>query len=372
MKRFLLILISALLLLAFSSCASDKNVDDNNSGDIIETSEGSETLTSEQYDYMNNDLTGMIKLGDYKNISVTKSSPIVTEEEFENEISAMLDNYSYYEKITDRAVEEGDTIICDYSGYLDGEQFSGGTAENTELKVASNSGYIEGFAEAFVDRMPGEEFSFDVTFPETYGNPDLAGKEVTFVCTVHSINGDEYITPELTDDFVNEHFGYNNVDEFKIVYRTSVEEQKKYYVESTMYSDLWLKIVANAEVISYPEEEVQRIYGERKQMYEYYAEYYNTDYDTFLANYVGMTDDDLIEESREYVKEDLVMYQLTKELGIELSDDEYEDGLAFYANYYGTSESELLSYYGEDTIYTTILWQKLMETVAPMNNITEE
>lgn len=363
------------MLLASASCSSDKNAvesGDNNGGDIIETLGDSAAATDEQFDYMASDLTGMIKLGDYKNISVTKASPILTEEEFENEIDALLDNYSYFEKITDRAVEEGDTVVCDYSGYLDGVQFSGGTAQNTELTAAPNSGYIEGFAEAFIGRMPGEEFSFDVTFPAEYDNADLAGKEVTFVCTVHSINGEEYITPELTDEFVNENFGYSNVDEFKIAYRASVEEQKKYYVESTMYSDLWMKIVANAEVISYPEEEVQRIYGEKKQMYEYYAEYYNTDYETFLANYIGMTDDDLMEESRAYVKEDLVMYQLAKELEIEISDDEYNEGLEFYAEYYGTTASELVSYYGEDTIYTTILWEKLMETVAPMNNITEE
>ncbi|MGN1410705.1 MAG: FKBP-type peptidyl-prolyl cis-trans isomerase, partial [Eubacteriales bacterium] len=234
MKRFLIILTSAVLLLASASCSSDKNADDNNGGDIIETLGDSAAASVEQFDYMANDLTGMIKLGDYKNISVTKASPILTEEEFENEIDALLDNYSYYEKITDRAVEEGDTVVCDYSGYLDGVQFSGGTAQNTELTAAPNSGYIEGFAEAFIGQTPGEEFSFDVTFPAEYDNADLAGKEVTFVCTVHSIYGDEYITPELTDDFVNENFGYSNVDEFKIAYRTSVEEQKKYYVESTM------------------------------------------------------------------------------------------------------------------------------------------
>lgn len=371
MKRFVIFAAAVLVLTALVSCSSDKE-DETVGGDIIVKTDGNSGENSSSFDYMSADLTGMIKLGDYKNISVTKASPILTEEEFENEISALLDNYSYYEKITDRAVEEGDTVVCDYSGYLDGVQFEGGTAQNTEVKVSPDSGYIEGFAEAFVGRMPGEEFSFNATFPESYGNADLAGKEVTFVCTVHSINGDDYITPELTDEFVNETFGYNNAEEFRIAYRTSVEAQKEYYVESEMYSDLWMKIVANAEVLSYPEEEVQRVYGEKKQMYEYYAEYYKTDYETFLANYVGITDDELLEESRAYVKEDLVMYQLTKDLEIEISDAEYNEGLTFYANYYGTTESDLLNYYGEDTIYATILWQKLMETVAPMNSITEE
>ena len=157
----------------------------------------------------------------------------------------------------------------------------------------------------------------------------------------------------------------------KIAYRETVELQKQYYVTNQMYSDLWMKIVSNATVNSYPEAEVTRVYNEKKTQYESYAKYYGTDYETFLKNYVGITDDDLMEESRDYVKEDLVMYTLADELGITISDEEYAEGLDFYAGYYGFSTDELLNYYGKNTIYATILWQKMMETVAPMNNISQ-
>ncbi len=219
--------------------------------------------------------------------------------------------------------------------------------------------------------MPGVEFSFNVTFPEDYGHDELNGKEVTFKATVKYING-EHVTPELTDEFVKENFsGYTNAAEWKIAYRETVELQKQYYVTNQMYSDLWMKIVSNATVNSYPEAEVTRVYNEKKTQYESYAKYYGTDYETFLKNYVGITDDDLMEESRDYVKEDLVMYTLADELGITISDEEYAEGLDFYAGYYGFSTDELLNYYGKNTIYATILWQKMMETVAPMNNISQ-
>lgn len=328
-------------------------------------------VDAEPYDYAANDLTPFIKLGEYQNIPVTKASANLTDEEFEDEIDAFLESYSYYEEITDRPVEEGDTVLADYSGYLDGEAFTGGTATDQTVVAAPDTGYIPGFAEAFIGQMPGVEFDFNVTFPESYGNTDLAGKEVTFVCTIHSIQGADPITPELTDEFVNETFGYTNVEEFRILFRDTVEAQKEYYVENEMYSTLWQTVVGNAEVIAYPEQEADRVYSENRAMYEEYADYYSLDYETFLTNYVGITDEQLREESRNYVKEDLVMYQLIKEIGLELTDADYEEGFEFFANYYGTSVDELKEYYGEEAIRTTILWQALMDKIAETAVVTE-
>ena len=328
-------------------------------------------VDADPYDYMANDLTGFIKLGEYTGLSVTKESDVLTDEEFEDEIDAMLDSYSYYETVTDRQVEEGETVLADYSGYLDGVQFDGGTAANQTITAASGTGYIEGFAEAFIGQMPGVEFDFDVTFPSDYGNADLAGKEVTFVCTIHSIQGDELIVPELTDEFVSETFGYNNVEEFRILFRESVEKQKAQYVESNMYSELWMQVVDNAEVLGYPENEVERVYGDYRMMYEESAGYYGMDYETFLTNYVGISDSDLYAESEKYVKEDLVMYQIIKELNFELTDADYAEGMAAFAESYGATEEELIAYYGEDTIRTSILWQELMKKIAETAVITE-
>ena len=379
--RFTALALTLVLLLASCGSAapgfsvgtsSEASVEENAADGLAGSTAGEYTPTdAEPYDYMANDLTAFIKLGEYTNIPVTKESAALTDEEFEDEIDLMLENYSYYEEYTDRQVEEGDTVLADYSGYLDGVQFEGGTATGQSIVAAPNTGYIEGFAEAFIGQMPGVEFDFDVTFPETYGNADLAGKEVTFVCTIHSVQGSELIVPELTDEFVNETFGYNNVEEFRILFRDTVEKQKEYYVESNMYSELWLTVVDNAEVIAYPETEVERVYGESRSMYETYAGYYGVDYETFLSSYIGMTDEQLYEESRKYVKEDLVMYQLIKELNFELSEEEYADGMVFFAEYYGSTEEELISYYGEDTIRTTILWQTLMEKIAETAVITE-
>lgn len=326
----------------------------------------------EAYDYMGSDLSGYITLGDYKGLKVTKHSAVLTDEEFADSVRDMLDSYSDYVRVYDRPVEEGETVLADYSGFRDGEQFAGGTATNQTITASDGTGYIDGFGSAFIGRMPGEEFSFDVTFPENYGNAEMAGAAVTFVCTVHEIITDEEIIPELNDEFVSYYFGYSNVDDFNILYRESLEEQKKQSVKSEMYSELWLMIVDNAVAKSYPEDEVLRIYSQQRLSYEYYASYYQTTYEEFLKNYVQTTDEALMNEARGYVKEDLVMYQLIKELGVELTDDEFNAGVAGYAENYGFTSDELLSYYGEDTIRSSLLWQKLMETVAEFAEITEE
>ncbi|MBQ8402055.1 MAG: FKBP-type peptidyl-prolyl cis-trans isomerase, partial [Clostridia bacterium] len=263
------------------------------------------------------------------------------------------------------------TVRADYAGYLDGTAFEGGTAADQEITAASGTGYIDGFAEAFIGQTPGVEFAFDVTFPEDYGNAEMAGKEVTFVCTVHAIYGEEYIVPELTDDFVKESFGYNTVEEFRILFRESVEEQQAYENESAMYSSLWTQILEGSTILAYPDGEVDRLYNESKAMYEYYAEMYGTDYDTFLANYVGVTDEQLRTDAETYVKEDLILYALIDALETELTDDEYTEGREFLSAMYGMTADEFESYYGEDTIRATLNWEDVMQTVAELSNITE-
>lgn len=374
MKRILSLLLVSCMLLSFASCSSGNSGEDEiESGGSEETAtEGSESYdySPAGYDYMSADLDSMVKLGTYTGIQVIKEDGELTDEEFQNELDALLDSYSYTEQITDRVVAEGDTVNVDYSGYRDGVQFEGGTSQGSTVTVSANSGYIPGFAEAFEGRNPGDEFSFNVTFPEDYGNAELQGVEVEFKAKVNYICGD-WIVPELNDEFVSENFGYSNVDEFKISYRGTIQKKKDYYVENTAYTTLWQQIVDNAEIISYPEEEVDRIYNENRSYYELSAEYYGVDYDTFINHYMNMTDEDMKEESRSYVKEDLVMYKLIKDLGITISDEEYNEGLEFFASYYGMTSDELVSYYGKDTIYTTIIWQKLMENLATENVIKE-
>ena len=346
---------------------SENKTDDEKNSD----SESESKPVAEPFDYMNSELTKYIKLGNYTGLKTTHDSAEVTEEELESSIETLLENYAENEKITDRAAAEGDTVVADYSGFKGEEQFSGGTATEQDIVLSSNSGMIPGFAEAFIGKMPGEEFSFDITFPESYSNEDLAGAEVEFKCVIHYIKG-ELIVPEFTDDFVKETFGYNNTEEFRIAYRASLETQKESRIKDQMYNSLWKQIVDDTEILSYPEEEVERSFEEMRTYYTEYAEYLKVDYDTFMSSYVGMTDEQLREQCKANIKEDLVLYQLVKELKLELTEEEYNTAMNDFANEFGMTLEDLISYYPEESIRKTVLWQAALDIVMQSAEIVEE
>ena len=346
---------------------SENKTDDEKNSD----SESESKPVAEPFDYMNSELTKYIKLGNYTGLKTTHDSAEVTEEELESSIETLLENYAENEKITDRAAVEGDTVVADYSGFKGEEQFSGGTATEQDIVLSSNSGMIPGFAEAFIGKMPGEEFSFDITFPESYSNEDLAGAEVEFKCVIHYIKG-ELIVPEFTDDFVKETFGYNNTEEFRIAYRASLETQKESRIKDQMYNSLWKQIVDDTEILSYPEEEVERSFEEMRTYYTEYAEYLKVDYDTFMSSYVGMTDEQLREQCKANIKEDLVLYQLVKELKLELTEEEYNTAMNDFANEFGMTLEDLISYYPEESIRKTVLWQAALDIVMQSAEIVKE
>ena len=327
---------------------------------------------AEPLDFASLDASGYVRLGQVEGLSVIKGSAVLTDEEFENELDALLENYAYDVEITDRAVAEGETVRADYAGYKDGEAFGGGTAYNQQITAQGGTGYIEGFAEAFIGQMPGEEFSFNVTFPENYGVEELNGQEVTFVATVHAILTGEEIVPELDDEFVSSNFSYDSAAEFRDAYRITVEKRKAYYVQNAVYNDLWESVLNGAEILAWPDGEVKRIYAEHRQAYENYASYYQTDYETFMKSYMNQTDEELYDMARSYVKEDLVMYALADRLGVHPTADEKDAVVNELAEYNGVSKEEMLTYYGEDTIEKSVVWQLAMEAVAASAVITEQ
>ena len=139
-----------------------------------------------------------VKLGEYKGIEAPKAEYNVTDEDVAAEILKRREAIASTENV-ERPVEDGDTVILDFAGFLGEEQFEGGTAENYSLKIGSHT-FIPGFEEQMVGMNIGETRDLHVTFPENYQAENLAGKEVIFKVTVHSISVDR--VPEFDEDFV--------------------------------------------------------------------------------------------------------------------------------------------------------------------------
>lgn len=377
MKKIISLLLVLVMLVMCVACAKTEPKDDEtpdtpSSNEVTPSTGDTTDEETEDFDYESVDLSEYIKLADYKGLTATLPDDKLTDSEFETGIANLLSDYADYPHITDRAVEEGDTVVMNYAGQIDGEDLSGGTAVDQEVVAADGQGYIDGFGSGLIGHMPGTEFEIHTKFPDPYpNNPDISGKDVVFKVTVKYIKGEEIITPEITPEWVKENLNYDTVEDFYTSMRNVFQMQKTYSCQSTLHNDLFGQICDNSEVIKYPTAPVEKQYKEYKDMYEYYASYYGTDYDTFLATYVGTTDADLYAECEQYVKEDLVLYALTKALDSKISENELAGKIQYIADMYNTEASDILSYYGEETMKQVAQFDKNMAIVASFANIVD-
>jgi len=329
----------------------------------------------EPLDFSSMDLSPYISLGQYKNIPITVSEAeyLVTLRE------AMRDDNAYFSFVTDgkykpsssssteiivdeeRTVAEGDIINVDYKGILNGVAFDGGTAKDQEITVFENGTYIDGFAVGFVGTAVGASSSFNVTFPENYGSEELAGKEVTFEFTVNYIYEFDALTDEIVSDLSGGEF--TTVADYENDLRTSI-----------IAEDLWKKVVDNATLIDYPEQQVRYYYQQNRKFYEYYATYYKLSYEELLTR-MGLTDEDLYVAAEELVKEDLVYYAILDAESISLTEAEKNEKLDAYVKRYmeelGYTEAEIRKDHLE-SIYDAMLYDKMQETLVSFASVTWE
>jgi trigger factor len=150
-------------------------------------------------------------LGEYKGLEVGRAEPEVPEEAIDEEIERMRESLAGLEPV-DRAGGEGDFLLIDYAGTIDGEPFEGGTSSDFLLELGSNT-LIEGFNEALEGAEAGEERTVEVTFPDDYGAEELAGKPATFAVTVKEVR--EKSLPELDDDFAADNSDFDTLAELR-------------------------------------------------------------------------------------------------------------------------------------------------------------
>ncbi len=148
----------------------------------------------------------------YKGLKAPYDRHIVTSEEVELQLQRLLQQHPRITAVDNRPTELGDEVVLDYAGFCDGEQFAGGTAENQTLTLGSGA-FIPGFEEQLVDKVPGEEVTVQVTFPEAYHAENLAGKAAEFRCVIHQIRQSEPY--QLDDTFAKEVGGCETLEEMR-------------------------------------------------------------------------------------------------------------------------------------------------------------
>ena len=233
-----------------------------------------------------------VELGQYKGIEVERVEYTVTDEDVKKEINSRLEAQARTVSV-DRPVQEGDSTVIDFAGFLGDEQFEGGTAENYTLKIGSHT-FIPGFEEQMVGMNKGEQRDIKVTFPADYQAEHLAGKEAIFKVTVHEINFEEL--PELDDDFVQDTSEFNTVAEFEANIREELEKRAKENSRFAYENAAVQKAVDNAKVEIHKdiiEEEVDM----QIKRFEQQLSMYGTSLKDYI-DYAGITMEDIRNDYR--------------------------------------------------------------------------
>src|SRR5690606_24964942 len=282
-----------------------------------------------------------VKLGEYKGLEVEKLDETVTDEEVEAEIKQLQERNAELVVKEDGTVENGDTVVIDFEGFVDGEAFEGGKAENHSLEIGSGS-FIPGFEEQLVGVAAGAEKDVEVTFPEEYHAENLAGKPATFKVKVHEIKGKEL--PELDDEFAKDvDDEVETLEELKAKTRTRLEETKKRDAENNLKDTLIEKASENAE-IDIPEAMVNTELDRMVREFEQRLQMQGMNLDLYFQ-FSGQDENALREQMKEdagkRVRVNLTLEAIAKAENIEVTEEEVNAELESMSSMYGVSAEEL-------------------------------
>lgn len=275
-----------------------------------------------------------VKLGEYKGLEVEKTETEVTDEDVQNELTRLQEQQAELVVKEDGAIENGDTVNLDFEGFVDGEAFEGGKAENYSLEIGSGS-FIPGFEEQLVGEKAGAEKDVNVTFPEEYHAEELAGKPAVFKVKIHDIKSKQL--PELNDEFAKEAEGdAETLEDLKKELRTKLEESKKQEAENQTRETVIEKASENAEIeipeamVSTELDRMVQEFGQRLQMQGMNLDLYYQ----FSGTSEEALREQMKEDAQKRVRTNLVLEAIVEAENIEVSEDEIDAELNKMAEMY--------------------------------------
>jgi trigger factor len=287
-----------------------------------------------------------VTLGKYNGVTVTKIDTSVSDEEVDAEIEQQRNINARNVTVTDRAVAEGDTAVIDFEGFVDGVAFEGGKGENHPLEIGSHS-FIDTFEEQLVGKNTGDEVEVNVTFPEQYQAPELAGKPALFKVKINEIRAKEL--PELNDEFAQDVSEFDTLAEYREDTKKKLQERKENAAKGTKEDEAIAKIIdkskmdipeamIDTQAENMVEEFAQRIASQGMSMEQY-------------LQYTGSSVDKLKEQVRpealQRIQSSLVLEQIAKEENLTASDEDVDAEIEQMATMYGMKAEDLKTYMGE-------------------------
>ncbi|MBU7568953.1 trigger factor [Weissella hellenica] len=312
------------------------------------------------------ELAPEIELGQYKGVEVPATDTSVSDADVDEELARMQQGQSEL-VLVDEAAKNGDTVVIDFDGSVDGVHFDGGQADNYSLELGSNS-FIPGFEEQLVGAKAEDKVDVKVTFPEDYQATDLAGKEALFEVAVHEVKSKE--VPALDDEFAKDvDEEVETLAELTEKVKTRLADQKAASAKEAKEDAAVAAVVDNAKVVgdeipaSMIDEDVHR------QMNQMFASMQQQGISPELYFQItGTTEDDLHKQYEEgaerRVKTNLVLEAIAKAEDIKASDEEIAAEVKSLAESYNMAEDAVRNALSDDMLSHDIAIKSVVDLIV--------
>lgn len=287
-----------------------------------------------------------VKLGKYKDLKVKKDKLEVTQEEVDQEIDHLREQFAEIRVKEDGVVEKGDTAVIDFKGTVDGEELEGGTGENYPLEIGTNT-FIPGFEDGVLGMKVGEEKDLHLKFPDDYVK-DLAGKEVIFHVTLHEIKS--RILPDIDEDFFKD-LGYDKVTnalELAKEVENTLKESKQKDIDDRFLEDV-LKAASENMEVELPEEIIDDEVHRMMHQFESQLKMQGLTMDQYYQ-FTNTTHEDMHKEMEpeaiRRIKYRYLLEAVSEAEKIEVTDEEADKDATEMATNYGISKEELIEAFG--------------------------
>lgn len=314
-----------------------------------------------------------VELGEYKGLEVAKTPIKVTKEQITKTLKDEQDRRARY-VLVERAIQDGDRVLFDYKGKVDGEYFEGGSQEQATLDIGSGR-FIPGFEEGMIGKIAKEDDEISVTFPEEYQAEDLAGKEAIFEVSIHEVREKEL--PEIDDDLAKDASEFDTLKEWEADIKETLQEQLQTNEDNRVKNEL-LKLAADNATLEIPEAMIENQVQNMVREFEQSLLYQGMNIEMY-AQMMGVDVDEIENqfepEARIRCKNQLVIDGIVKKEKFSASDDEIEEKIKEFAERYGRDLDEFKEtltdrdreYLGED-----IAIEKALEFLVKEAKIVEK
>ena len=287
-----------------------------------------------------------VTLGAYKSVEIEKVDTTVTEEEIDEAVNRERESNARTISVEDRAVQDGDMVVLDFEGFMDGAAFEGGKGENYSLTIGSGT-FIPGFEEQLIGAEIDKEITVNVTFPEDYHAEELKGKNAEFKGTIKEIKEKEL--PELDDEFASDVSEFDTMEEYREDLKKQLTKQKEETAEEEKGDKVVEAIIASSQM-DIPEAMIET---QQRQMAEDFArriQMQGLSFEQYLQ-FTGLTRADFMEQMKpqtlKRIQSRLVLCAIAKAENIEATEEEYQEEIQKMADSYHMSVEELTDMMGK-------------------------